>query len=431
MQNKLDNPPPPPSPPSASTQNQDMDAWLDSNTLIFDDAARHSPLPPEGNSVYDVPPPPVPSRGYEGKDPFCEDPFANNLDEFWEDPAAFYDRPPPPRAMPMIPAVPPTNRTLPELPEKDQVRNQVSIEECSSDFTGGSTYEDTSEFLKLSRKKEPEEMKPEKAASKTDHFAPAIDIYQNIDTTMKEEEEEEGGMVHYDDPPSGFETEPIANPEEEDTGSDITAVSYDFPTALSRHPYRGDKVEPHSHDEPAMHVLNYASKAGGSNMSRQLSNSDPRLPSRQDMPLPPLPSDPHLLPPFDHSAPPPLPARPTGMKHLPQPKEGPPHHVVSNPPPLPPYRKVQQGILSAEDHPPLPPRKKNANGNTSPPCNYDSSPRSSLERARGGGMSTAREDAIMELVSLGYSRSDVVRAMAVAGNDYQLAKSILKEFGSR
>lgn len=46
-------------------------------------------------------------------------------------------------------------------------------------------------------------------------------------------------------------------------------------------------------------------------------------------------------------------------------------------------------------------------------------------------MSTAREDAIMELVSLGYSRSDVVRAMAVAGNDYLLAKSILKEFGSR
>ena len=84
-----------------------------------------------------------------------------------------------------------------------------------------------------------------------------------------------------------------------------------------------------------------------------------------------------------------------------------------------------------EDHPPLPPRKKTTNGNTSPPCNYDSSPRSSLERVRGGGMSTAREDAIMELVSLGYSRSDVVRAMAVAGNDYLLAKSILKEFGSR
>ena len=52
------------------------------------------------------------------------------------------------------------------------------------------------------------------------------------------------------------------------------------------------------------------------------------------------------------------------------------------------------------------------------------------ERVKGGGMSTAQEDAIMELVSLGYSQSGVVRAMAVAGNDYLLAKSILKEFGS-
>ena len=87
-----------------------------------------------------------------------------------------------------------------------------------------------------------------------------------------------------------------------------------------------------------MHVLNYSSKAGGLNASRQLSNSDSRLPSRQDMPLPPLPTDPHQLPPFDPSAPPPLPARPTGMKHPPmQPmhKEGPPHHVVNNPPPSP------------------------------------------------------------------------------------------------
>jgi len=182
-----------------------------------------------------------------------------------------------------------------------------------------------------------------------------------------------------------------------------------------------------------MHVLNYSSKAGGLNASRQLSNSDSCLPSWQDMPLPPLPTDPHQLPPFDSSAPPPLPARPTGMKHPPmQPmhKEGPPHHAVNNPPPLPPYRKVQQGVPCAEDHPPLPPRKKTTNGNTSPPCNYDSSPRSSLERVRGGGMSIVWEDAIIELVSLGYSRSDVVRAMAVAGNDYLLAKSILKEFGS-
>ena len=267
-------------------------------------------------------------------------PLLTILMNFWRTLLHFTTTPLPP----VPPTIPPTNRTLPDLPERDKVRNQVSTQECLSDFTGGSAYEDTRKFLKLSCMKEPEEREPEKAASKTDLFAPAIDIHQNIDTSKKEEEE----TIHYDDPPSGFETEPIANPEEEDTGSDTTAVSYDFPTALSRHPYRGDKAEDHSHDEPAMHVLNYSSKAGGLNASRQLSNSDSCLPSRQDMPLPPLPTNPHQLPPFNPSAPPPLPSRPTGMKHPPmQPmhKDGPPHHVVNNPLPPPP---MQQGVLCAD-----------------------------------------------------------------------------------
>ena len=83
---------------------------------------------------------------------------------------------------------------------------------------------------------------------------------------------------------------------------------------------------------------------------------------------------------------------------------------------------------SSYENPPIPPRKKATNGSTSPPNN--SSPRSTLERARGGG-NTTREDIIIDLCSLGYSRSDIVRALAVAGNDYQLAKLILKEFGTR
>ena len=45
-----DDPAPPPSPPLASTQNQDKEEWLDSTK----DTVCHSPLPPEGSSVYDV-----------------------------------------------------------------------------------------------------------------------------------------------------------------------------------------------------------------------------------------------------------------------------------------------------------------------------------------------------------------------------------------
>ena len=103
----------------------------------------------------------------------------------------------------------------------------------------------------------------------------------------------------------------------------------------------------------------------------------------------------------------------------------------SDSPPLPPYnpqRPPQQGPSSVDKNPPILPQKKATNGSTSPPTN--SSPRSTLERARGGG-NTTREDIIIEMCSLGYSRSDIVRALAVAGNDYQLARLILKDFGTR
>ena len=171
-------------------------------------------------------------------------------------------------------------------------------------------------------------------------------------------------------------------------------------------------------------------------MNQHLSNSDPHPPSRADMPLPPLPSNHNQGATAGPKAPPPLPARPPVMTHTLSQKKAPPVHPSrSDPPPLPPYnprrpqQQQQQGAPSVEEHPPVPPRKKATNGNTSPP--NSSSPRSTLERARGGGGNTTREDIIMELCSLGYSRSDIVRALAVAGNDYQLAKLILKEFGTR
>ena len=37
----------------------------------------------------------------------------------------------------------------------------------------------------------------------------------------------------------------------------------------------------------------------------------------------------------------------------------------------------------------------------------------------------------MDLVTLGYSRSDVVRALSIARNDFHIAKGILMEFGGR
>ena len=119
--------------------------------------------------------------------------------------------------------------------------------------------------------------------------------------------------------------------------------------------------------------------------------------------------------------------RPPVMTHQHSQKKAPPMHHTINDPPLLPQRPPQQEASRVDKNPPIPPRKKATNGSTSPPTN--SSPRSTLERPRGGD--TTREDTVIDLCSLGYRRSDVVRAIAVSRNDYQLAKSILQTFGTR
>ena len=400
--------PPAHSPPSTGAP-QDQDKKTE----------RLSPQSSSSDGVYDVPPPPVPSRPYDiDNNPFSVDPFTGN--PVLEDPSAFYDRVPSPR--PAATSLH-SSMTIPELPEKDSLTSRPSFED---DFTGGSTYEDTSEFLRMARREDPDEKKP---ASKMELFVPAIDIYQNVNTT--EEEEDEDRASHYDEPPACSRMESTSNLDDDETGSDGVAC-YDFPTALSRHPHKPDLDGGHLLEEPAMHPLSYVSKTGGPSTNQHLSNSDAHPPSRADMPLPPLPSDHSQGATAGPNGPPPLPARPPVMTHQhSQKKATPMHHTVNDPPPLPPYnprRPQQQGASSVDENPPIPPRKKATNGSTSPPTN--SSPRSTLERARGGG-NTTREDIIIDLCSLGYSRSDIVRALAVAGNDYQLAKLILKEFGTR
>lgn len=397
--------PPVHSPPSTGTQ-LDQDKKTE----------RISSQSPSNDGVYDVPPPPVPSRPYDiDNNPFSVDPFTGN--PVLEDPSAFYDKVPSPRPAPVV-----ATMTIPEVPETESITSRPSFED---DFTGGSTYEDTSEFLRIARREDPNKRNP---ASNMDLFAPAIDIYQNVNTT---EEEEEDRALHYDVPPGCGHMESTSNPDDDETGSDGVAC-YDFPTALSKHPHKPDQDGMHLHDEPAMHPLSYVSKTGGPSTNQHLSNSDSHPPSRADMPLPPLPSDYNQGATAGPNGPPPLPARPPVMTHQHSQKKAPPmHHTLNDPPPLPPYnprRPQQQGASSVDENPPIPPRKKATNGSTSPPTN--SSPRSTLERARGGG-NTTREDIIIDLCSLGYSRSDIVRALAVAGNDYQLAKSILKEFGTR
>ena len=167
-------------------------------------------------------------------------------------------------------------------------------------------------------------------------------------------------------------------------------------------------------------------------------------PSRPDMPLPPLPTEARPsggggggrvdmplppLPTTSSSTSPPLPQRTSAGQQ------------TSHPTPSPAQPPSSTSSSSSHDpltnsYPPLPPRNPRANGgSTSPVPGQGSSP---PEPVRGAPPSSSassaprgREECIMDLVGLGYSRSDVVRALSVARNDFNIAKSILKEFGGR
>ena len=410
------------------------------------------------------------------KDPFSQDPFASSMDE-WNDPAAFYDRPPPPRPHPSATSTganvsqtvahtgtSATNGSfdvhaeeLEEETREEPQEGELFIVDNSADFTGGSTYEDATEFLVAARrasfKKKAEDGHP---PGRTDIFAPAAEVYHGEDRTVDNEQTSADDVsAQYDVPPVEFDHtsgQHLVMPGRLEDGDETGGSSYEYPSALSMFPSRRDGTETNSQEEPALHMMNYTSKSSPG-LVRHAGAADPRhasSSSRQDMPLPPLPMNhsshgrPPARPQSDQPAPPPLPARPSSMKQSrdgsmcrgsgTSSSSGSGGQNQQHPPPLPPMNTSRKGAAqqhagtptpASEDFPPLPPRKKPNGNHPSPPPVPDSPP----TVARSGAHT--REDGIMELVGLGYSRSDVVRAMAISKNDSQLALMILKEFGGR
>ena len=417
------------------------------------------------DATYDTPPPPIPLRkesteeveqtdpidglnvdtfaddvtDTKSKDPFsAEDPFASTQQEEWDDddPSAFYDRPPLRKPIPSdvdpsafydrplqrkpVPSDvgPPPKKIDPEEQLSDTESSLVPVEDNSADFTGGSTYEDATEFLISAQLRAKLSKQGTEPPSNESHlFHPASEVYENVSQDHSKENTPE-----YDILPVGlFETHPSSNKEEEATTVPGSGP-YDYPAALTLHPYKENAPE-----EPPMQTLSYATKTGGHMIGRQVTNSDQsRHTPRHDMPLPPLPVDqPRLLStrPQSDYPPPPLPARPPSMKQH--------SKDAVEPPPLPPMNFPRK-TAPQDDNPPLPPRghkhTPSANGRQSSPT----PPAHEIgARMSGSGGASMREDAIMELVALGYSRSDVVRALAISKNDSQLAKMILQEFGGR
>lgn len=413
--------------------------------------------------MYDVPPPPVPIRfsSQEGvhesaanaaatkvnteatkeasDDPFSHSQFGDPFsDDAWNDPTAFYDKP---RSVS-------ASGVGSELLEDGylEIGNVSTSATGTADFTGDSSYEDTSSFLQDIRARYKNRL-PETMMAAGQHHHQLCSIQADNDSTAM-----------YDLPPKEMESKTSSTMAEDD----VQMGSYDFPAALNLYPLKEDEgsgEDPGAaaggkrREEPPLHAVQYpiqklapsSQQSGGvggpSSATVSRSESFPRG-LRVNVPLPPTPTQQNANPKASlersgREDPPPLPARQQGSTSKPFPgKDG--HTPPSNDRPLlPPMnhpwgnkRLVNQPLPSSREshdpiNPPLPPRKK-VQGNTN----------GHPQLAEGAGQTTENvathgESAILDLISKGYQRADIESALRIARNDYELAKSILKEFGGR
>lgn len=447
------------------------------------------PLPPDvrgDNPTYDTPPPPVPLRfesqeeatgggiavGGEAanldlsaasKFPFKEDPFGDGQSgNAWDDPdpSAFYDRP----RSGDTPAD--TQQQQQTLEDGYLEIGQVIINNSTSDFTGDSAYEDTSKFLEDIRSRYKNKNPDEVLGA-----AGGLGGTSRVRGGAGEDEDE----CAYDLPPVEMVDGMLKKEQQQcdqDNEEEGQGDSYDFPTELSRYPFKDRGGGEGSKDEPSLHTMQYPSQ-----QEQQPPHPQGRVPGgtgksdsteqhglRHNVPLPPTPDEQGAS---GVSGLPPLPTRPggtagagTGGKgaggkgaggtavagpgpggKAPSSRDGPlpPLPPSNDRPRLPPFNhpwgnKKPMGIPAPSsasapssaphgDFPPLPPRKKNPNGVESGavhPSFAQQPPQDSFD-----------DPALADLLNRGYQRADVERALRIARNDYEMAKSILQEFGGR
>ena len=346
------------------------------------------------------------------KDPFTTDPFAGSSEE-WSDNTAFYDRPPPPR--PYVPG-----QSVPLSSDSTHVETETEIDDCSdtANFTGDSSYEDASEFLKtIQAKHRPKDKQQHRSPSPLQSkgskqaaiFAPASEVFLGS--------ENQGG-----------ECEVAVAPSQRDPNTTKQSPPgkalgpYEYPVALDKFPLKkGEDEKAHSFDEPPLHTLSYTSKVQGLTRHESLSRG------RRGMPLPPVPDSKEQPPSGPQGqggrftpphSPPPLPARPMPTKDNPLPPG-------TQAPALPPfnYSWGNKKPLRSEDHPPLPPRRKDPSPSFNGGPVTDNPPQTNSPPEKSA--------AVAELLALGYTLSEIERALVVANKDITLAKLILKEFGGR
>ena len=401
-------------------------------------------------------------------DPFAQDPFGGDSGaSAWDDPAAFYDKPPSRQAIPARsePSAVTTATTSSmsstqagptlagrsggissqqQLPSVGIVLDEQAIN--SADFTGESSYEDTMEVLQ----------NLQLMKSGADPYAPTSAVFMGQDNKKTDQHSH-----HLQQQVQGRNemSSPDSNQEKD---------SYQFPTELAKYPLKAKpeggpspaqatmpiESQPRCKEEPTLHTFNYSPKlphspavvptSSASGVTRHESFSR----SSRNMPLPPLPTEvptqkqqqqpspwqPH---PVDHAPPlpartvpnaggkPPLPGNHPSMRKAPPTDEQPPRL----PPPNHPWgnkRHPGEPTDSAgQGNPPLPPRKKDGSSGAELP----GAPPPAAQQQQA---SSRKDDlAMRELIALGYSKAEIDRALKITRNDYSMAKMILQEFGGR
>ena len=471
------------SPPSTASRNSDHHHrhHLQRGTS----SPRSSPVPTSGDSapMYDVPPP-VPMRmdlletnegGVVGggdkagantppevvhrrhssdpfhggaTDPFDQDPFSSfSGGGAWDDPSAFYDKPPSRQPIPARSDPSGAATTTPTMSSTQAnmggngggASTLQSVDENainSSDFTGESSYEDTFEVLKNLQM-----MRHSGEVDALDPYSPAAAVFMGGQDNKKSD-----GHHH------------LQQGRNEMSSPDLNQVnkdSYEFPTELAKYPLKKEgqatlPIEnlPRCKEEPTLHTFNYSPKlphnsaASLSTPSASVTRHESFNRSSRNMPLPPLPTEvpnqqqsswPHPQQPVDHA--PPLPARivpnsskpPLPGNHPSMRKPAAGAATEEQPPRLPPPNhpwgnKRHPGEPDSTANPPLPPRKKEGSSGVDMPAPQQQ--QQSLPLGKD-------ELALRELIALGYSKAEIDRALKITRNDYSMAKMILQEFGGR
>ena len=281
----------------------------------------------------------------------------------------------------------------------------------TADMTGSSAYEDAGEIIRAAiERRSLKDKDRRKVGGEMDEHG-----YHNIQLQQQIRTDNNGSPVF--DLPDDENLEPLQVTNVDDNSPDESP--YAFPHALQRHPL--DPVKPATdsgtsdpqvpslpprHDEPHMELLTFVKKPS------------PAV-ERKNLELPPLP---------ERNPPVPVPVSRSRSVEPPAPRS---RHFVSPPPsqtshkqepPLPPRNppKPSNGPPpTATSEPPLPPRNPmRVSSSPGPPPQGQNPPRL-----------TGREAVVSDLVNDGYSRSDVVKALAIAQNNVELAKMILSGFG--